>query len=270
MRIASTRNRKATMNEQLQQLERDGYTIFRDFLDCDTTARIREHMDSLLPPIAAREAEDVPRVHDLRHPIPGAIMAEIAAHPKLLEVARETLCANDLRLLEQVLIRTDPQNAAPGANGWHIDMAFLPQHSEARPRQTYFHMVHALNTVPQNGGATFIVPGSHHTTYAAAKKLGSVEALSELKKDPIGVAKIDVREAMEVCPDEGDLLVFNPMCLHSASPNRSETPRYVYFASFKDASAEYLDAHLKAANYNKGFPDSLRDNLPRELQSLLN
>ena len=256
------------MNNQLQQLERDGYTVFHDFLDLETTARIRQHMDSLLPPITPRD-EAGSHLHTLRHPIPGAIMAEILANPRLLELAKQTLHANDLRLLEQVLIRTDPQNAVSGANGWHIDMAFLPEHFEARPLQTYFHMVHALNTVPPSGGATTIVPGSHHKTYAAAQKLGSTEALKELRSDPIGVAEIDLSEAIEVCPQEGDLLVFNPMCLHSASPNVSDVPRYVYFASFKDTSAEYLDEFLKATNYQAGFPDSLRDNLPHELQSLL-
>lgn len=257
------------MNEQLQQLERDGYTVFRGFLNRDETARIRQHMDSLLPPVASKDAKDAARIHTLRHPIPGAIMADILANPRLLELARQSLYSDDLRLLEQVLIRTDPQDATPGATEWHIDMAFLPQHYEARPRQTYFHMVHALNTVPPSGGATTIIPGSHRATYAAAQKLGSTEKLEELKRDPVGVAEIDLQDAIEVCPAEGDLLVFNPMCLHSASKNVSDVSRYVYFSSFHDASAEYLADFLKATNYDKGFPDSLRDNLPRELQPLL-
>ena len=262
------------MNEQLQQLDRDGYAIFRGFLDRETTARIRQHMDSLLPPIEPKETQDAARTHVLRHPIPGAIMADILANPRLLELAQQSLHAQDLRLLEQVLIRTDPQQAAPGATQWHIDMAFLPQHYEARPRQTYFHMVHALNTVPPSGGATTIIPGSHRATYAAAQKLGSTEKLDELKRDPVGVADIDLTGAIEVCPEEGDLLVFNPMCLHSASRNVSDVSRYVYFASFYDASAEYLadflkDIYLKDANAGKGFPDSLRDNLPSDLKVLL-
>lgn len=258
-----------TMNAQLKQLESDGYAVFPSFLDIRTTARIRAHMDSLLPAVAPREEPDVKRLHDLRHPIPGAIMAEILSKPRLIELAQEILRANELRLLEQVLIRTDPQDAQANGMAWHIDMAFLPQHYRAAPRQTYFHMVHALNSVPSGGSATYIVPGSHHRTYAVARRLGSVEKLAALKNEPIDMAEIDLSEAVEVLPNEGDLLVFNPMCLHSPSPNTSHQPRYVYFASFMDSSAEYLRHHLLSTGYHHGFPDSLRDNLPCDLQSLL-
>lgn len=258
------------MQAQLDQLEHDGYTVIEGFLDCDMTARIREHMTSLLPDVAPKSDANAQRLHTLRHPIPGAIMAEIVANPRLLELARKTLHTNDLRLLEQVLIRTDPREGTPApASEWHIDMAFLPQHQAARPRQTYFHMVHALNTIPHGGGPTMIVPGSHHKTYAAAENLGSTEALETLKSDPIGVAGIDLNEAIEVLPKEGDLLIFNPMCLHSPSGNFSDSPRYVYFASFMDDSAIFLQEHLKAVNYERAFPDSLRDNLPANLHSLV-
>ena len=259
------------MTENLEQLERDGYTIFPKFLDKQTTARIRQHMDSLLPPVEARDEEHALRLHSLRHPIPGAIMADILNNPRLLELAQTILHAENLKLLEQVLIRTDPREASlgqTGATGWHLDMAFLPEHYEARPRQTYFHMVHALNNVAPGGGGTTVVPGSHHKAYAAAKKRG-LEGLAQLKKNPIEVAEIDLDEAVELQPQEGDLLVFNPMCLHSASANVSSQPRYVYFASFMDSSARFLQDHLKSVNYQRAFPDEMRDNLPAHLKPLL-
>jgi hypothetical protein len=79
-----------------------------------------------------------------------------------------------------------------------------------------------------------------------------------------------VSQAVEVTPGEGDLLVFNPMCLHSPSPNTGKESRYVYFVSFLDSSAAYLRHHLQSTGYHHGFPDSLRDNLPHHLQTLLN
>jgi ectoine hydroxylase-related dioxygenase (phytanoyl-CoA dioxygenase family) len=257
------------MQSPFEQLETEGYAVFPGFLDRGTARRIREHMDSLLPPVAPRDDATVPRVNTLRHPIPGAIMAEILANPRLLELAGELLRAQHLRLLEQVLIRTDPGPAAAGAGGWHIDMAFLPAQYRAVPRQTYYHMVHSLNDVPRNGGAFMIVPGSHLATYAAAERLGSLEALAPLKADPINVAGIELAGAIEVTPAEGDLLVFNPMALHSASNNVSDCSRYVYFASFMDASADYLQGQVRADRHWKGFPDSLREGLPAELSDLL-
>lgn len=259
------------MQEELDKIERDGYAIFRNFLDTETTARIRAHMDSLLPPPEPRDDAHARRIFELRHPIPGAIMADIASNPQLIKLARRLLHADDLKLLEQVLIRTDPRDAdlAPtGAHGWHIDMAFMPEHFNARPRQTYFHMVHALNNVAPGGGGTTIVPGSHRMTYAAAERLG-VGRLGELKSDPAEVAGIDLNDAIELNPQEGDLLVFNPMCLHSASSNTSAESRYVYFASFYDSTARFLMDHLESVNYQRAFPESMTEELPDELRSLV-
>lgn len=260
------------MQAQLEQIERDGYAIFPKFLDKTETARIRAHMDSLLPPPEPRDDAHARRLFELRHPIPGAIMADILNNPRLLDLAAALLEAEDLQLLEQVLIRTDPRDAAlapTGATGWHIDMAFMPEHFNARPRQTYYHMVHILNDVAPGGGGTTVVPGSHHKTYAAAARLGR-ERLGELKSEPAAAAGIDLGEAMELSPGEGDLLVFNPMCLHSASANVSDQSRYVYFASFMDDSAKFLKDHLISVNYRRAFPDEMRAHLPAELQPVLN
>lgn len=258
------------MQTQLEQLETQGYIVVPEFLNRDTTARIRAHMDSLLPPVLPKDDPTAGGLHTLRHPIPGDIMPELAANPNLIELAKQILYSSDLRLLEQVLIRTDPKGGIPTpASGWHVDMAFLPEHYNARPRQTYYHMVHALNDVTPSAGATTIIPGSHHKTYAAAAKLGSTEALAELKSDPINVANIDLNDAIEILPREGDLLIFDPMCLHSPSANLSDSPRYVYFASFTDVSATYLMDFLKATNYERGFSNSFRESLPSHLQSLV-
>jgi ectoine hydroxylase-related dioxygenase (phytanoyl-CoA dioxygenase family) len=255
--------------ERLNQLEEVGYTVLPGFLDRGVTARLRAHIDSLAPPIQPATEEGVRRLHDLRHPIPGSIMVEVLNNPELLALARELLRADDLRLLEQVLIRTDPKPPPYGPSGWHVDMAFFPRQYQATPRQTYFHMVHALSTVPPGGGAFMIVPGSHHQTYAASAKMDTAEQLRELRADPVRVAEVDVSRGIEVLPEEGDLLIFNPMALHCASGNASDRPRYVYFASFFDTTATELWEHLREINYRGPFPDSLREALPKPLHSLL-
>jgi ectoine hydroxylase-related dioxygenase (phytanoyl-CoA dioxygenase family) len=274
------------------QLEEDGYTVVPGFMDRETTSRIRRHIDSLLPPVGAPR-QDPKRWHSvLRHPIPGAIMAELVNNPALLALARQCLRPRDLRLLEQVLIRSDPRPPPHGPTGWHVDWTFLPCHYEAVPRQTYFHMVHCLNTVPPGGAAFMIVPGSQRLAYKLTAELNAelssdepsaesstavkaatsariAEELGRFKRDPAGVAGIDTDQGIEICPQEGDLLVFNPMALHSASGNATQEPRYVYFASFFDATAVELRDELRRTKYRDGFPDSLRQNLPEELLPLL-
>jgi ectoine hydroxylase-related dioxygenase (phytanoyl-CoA dioxygenase family) len=201
-------------------------------------------------------------------------MARLASRPALVSLAADLLYTReptDLRLLEQVLIRTDPGPSPAGPTGWHVDMAFFADEYESRPRRTYYHMVHACSTVRSGGGAFMIVPGSHHRTYAATSTLSRTDdALEAFKSDVVAQTGCDpVRDGIEVCPDEGDLLVFNPMCVHSASRNVRTEPRYVYFASFFDASAKWLWDRLDRIGYRSGFPDSLREGLPSTLARLL-
>ena len=252
-----------------EQLDQEGYTTIPDFLNQQTTRSIRRHIDTLLPPDDT-PPEDRKRWHAvLRHPIPGAIMAELIDHPPIRILATQLLQSQELRLLEQVLIRSDPKPPPHGPSDWHVDWTFLPRNYEAVPHQTYFHMVHALNTVPPGGGAFMIVPGSHHLTYAASAKINTAEDLAQLKRDPVGVAGIDTSKGIEICPNEGDLLIFNPMALHSASGNATDQPRYVYFTSYFDTSATELWNALRETKYRDGFPDELREQLPEELRPLL-
>lgn len=255
------------------QLDELGYTVFPAFLDLDTTRRVREHTDSLLPPILpADEQPEQNRIRTLRHPIPGAIMAELAGRPQLIDLAMKLLRIKtraNLRLLEQVLIRTDPKPPPHGAGGWHVDMAFWRREYDADPRQTYYHMVHACSTVKPGGGAFMIVPGSHHQTFAYTETIKDLAGLADFRNHAEKLSGVDTGKAIEVPASEGDLIVFNPMALHSASGNKSDTPRYVYFASFMDASAKRLDEELDRTKYRDNFPTWLRDGLPAELRSML-
>jgi hypothetical protein len=257
--------------KHLDQLETEGYTVLPGFLTRDLTAALREHIDCLAPPVAPPDLPGAKRIHDIRHPIPGALMARLIT-PELLAVAQAVLRVPEiarLRLLEQVLIRTDPKPPPHGPVGWHVDWAFSPAEFAATPRQTYFHMVHAANTVEPGGAAFLIVPGSHHQTYAVTARLQTEEELEAFRRQPVEMAGVRLAEAVEVCVQEGDLIIFNPMAIHSASGNARATPRYVYFASFFDVSAQRLHDRLKAIQYQKGFSDDLRAGLPMTLRTLL-
>lgn len=258
----------------LEQLDELGYAIVPDFLNLHSTSRLRAHMDALAGPVFQADEPAEKRIHDLRHPIPGQIMADMVT-PQLLELATEMLHADELRLTEQVLIRTDPWLGERGATGWHIDMALYPRHLSATPRQIYVQMVHALSKVESGGGAVMLVPGSHHKTYAASARLSYPKEHFEMidqdgfKAEIIRTAGVDTGTAIEVLPNEGDLILFHPMCVHSASRNTSRRARYVMFMSFFDVTAVELNARLNQIQYRNIFPDSLRQALPAHLRCLL-
>ena len=96
------------VNLDIDQLEQQGYTLVSGFLDAQMTRRVRQHIDSLIPSSNAQEGSKRWRFV-LRHPIPGSIMANLVNNPALFELANQCLQPCELRLLEQVLIRSDPQ-----------------------------------------------------------------------------------------------------------------------------------------------------------------
>lgn len=263
------------IQQTLAHLDDQGYVVVKDFLGRETTAAIRKYIDEILPPRQPKELPDLPRVHIARHPITGSIMPGLASRVELLELARATLRIpasekfDTMRMLEQVLIRTDPGPLKPGPTGWHVDMAFWPDQYESTPRRTYYHMVHACNTVPPGGGAFTILPGSHKLTYAATARARTKEELQAFKKNPIGVAGLDASKCIEVLAQEGDLIIFNPMCLHSASANVSDVSRYVYFASFHHVTATWLREALVEMKYEVPFPPGFKEALPAHARHLL-
>ena len=87
--------------------------------------------------------------------------------------------------------------------------------------------------------------------------------------NPFEVSGVDPKDGIEVCADDGDLLIFNAMCLHGSSRNRTQQPRYVYFTSFYDPSATWLVDFCRSTYYRDDFPDTLRDGLAPELRSTL-
>ena len=252
---------------RLQELESQGYTVFPDYLDHDTTAAIRAHIDSLVGPIVS--ADHTAARHALRHPISGAIMSRLVNNPATLELAATLIKSHDLRLREQVFIRSDPSPPPYQAPQWHIDAAFCRAEFEARPRQVYYQMLHCCSAVSAGGAAFMIVPGSHRLSLEASDNAERERGRQPIQNHTALVPEANDDDGIEVCANDGDLIVFNPLCYHASSPNQTDRPRYVYFTSFYHPSAARLVELVRRTKYRDNFPDSLRQGLPPELQSLL-
>ena len=255
----------ADLDTRLEELENQGYTVFPSYLDRATTAAVRDHVDRLAGPVTYPPQNG--ERHDLRHPIAGEIMPRLASNPTTLALAESLIGAKDLRMREQVLIRTDPAPPPYKTITWHIDAAFCRAEFAARPRQVYYQMLHYCSTVAPGGAAVMIVPGSHQRSLEAIDAAGSAQ--NSIHNHTTAAPEVQDGEGVEICGDDGDLIVFNPLCCHAASPNRTQQPRYVYFTSFYHPSATRLVELVRRTKYRDDFPDSLRQGLPSDLQPLL-
>ena len=113
-----------------------------------------------------------------------------------------------------------------------------------------------------------IVPGSHRLSLEASDDAEGEDSRQSIQQHTAAVTGAN-DDGVEICVSDGDLIVFNPLCYHAASPNQTEQPRYVYFTSFYHPSATRLVELLRRTQYRDNFPDSLRQGLAPELQALL-
>ena len=259
----STHPALADLDTRLEELAEQGYTIFPQYLDRQTTAAVRAHVDSLVGPVAAVPANQARR--DLRHPIPGAIMAQLANNPTTLDLAARLIGSTQLRMREQVLIRSDPSPPPYEPVRWHIDAAFNRREFATSPKQVYYQMLHCCSRVAPGGAAFHIVPGSHKISLADE----SLQKQPTIDGQTVSMPHLAAEDGVEICAEDGDLVVFNPLCYHAASPNRTQRARYVLFTSFYHPSAARLVELVRRTKYRDNFPDSLRRGLPVHLRALL-
>jgi ectoine hydroxylase-related dioxygenase (phytanoyl-CoA dioxygenase family) len=121
-----------------------------------------------------------------------------------------------------------------------MDQAFLPKHYEGAPRSMYYHCMLALSPVLSGGAPFLAVPGSYQhalslTGALSAEEQRAFEADYSTHADASGAKlynAIATEPHVEVLLDEGDLLVQDPMLMHSASSNAGAIPsRYTLFTT---------------------------------------
>ncbi|HZO88368.1 MAG TPA: phytanoyl-CoA dioxygenase family protein [Chthonomonadaceae bacterium] len=257
----------------LRELDEQGFTLLPGFVDRETTAAIRAFIDETLragyTPLSDRGST---RFHyRICHPIEAPIAAQPASDRRILDIAARCLRAENLRLRQQMFMLTlpcgDPPPSVP--DGWHIDIPFLPTEWQATPSQIFIQFFYYCSPVRPGGAATMAVPGSHKLTYAAAADLcRTEEGRRAFTRDPAGLASVDTSQGIEVLAEEGDVLIFNPMLVHSGSKNVTQQPRYAFHCSFHDHSSDRV-RRLPAPVFYDTFPASMEAAMPADLRPLL-
>lgn len=257
----------------LEELEELGYTLLPRFIDKETTADIRRFIDDS---IANKRYSGAERGSSTFHyrvcsPIEHPIAAQLASDRRILEVAAKSLRAEHLRLRQQMFMLTNPCGALPPskADGWHIDTPFTTAEWRATPSKVFIQFFYYCSPVKSGGAATMVVPRSHKLTYPAADAiLGTDDGYNTFWRNTAELAQIDLSQAQEVIVDEGDVLIFNPMTLHTGSNNVTDAPRYAFHCSFYDQSSEKVRSLPRPTFYDI-FSESMIAQMPLDLLPLL-
>jgi ectoine hydroxylase-related dioxygenase (phytanoyl-CoA dioxygenase family) len=196
--------------EQKEQLDRDGYLIFRTLLDDEVLGQLRCRLEELW----AEEGEqagsenylerNTRRLANLANK--GEIFRELMVHPLVLEAAGRVL-AGRVRLTMM-----NARDALPFAD------PKMPYHCDTdqggKPDEKGYlagTAVWMLDPFTRQNGATRLVPGSHRSGRVPK------EVLSDL------YAEHPDEMVIEGWP--GDVLFFNGHCWHTGGANHTASPR---------------------------------------------
>jgi ectoine hydroxylase-related dioxygenase (phytanoyl-CoA dioxygenase family) len=259
---------ESTSATNVAEIESQGFTMIPGFVDRAITAQVRETIDRAIADGRPGDTGTTPLLYRIMHPFDAPVMRTLAADARLAEVARQALRAEHLRLRQQMFMKTTRaaqlKPPRPVAGG-HVDSPFLPRERDATPRQTYMQFFVYCSDVAHDGGSVYVSPGSHKLAYDAFGKSGK-DADREFYAPPwVGTLKLP--PFIEVTGGEGDLIVFDPMCVHTGSDNRLDAPRYVYHCSYHDASATWIERNRK--ELCDPFPPSLIAAMPEDMRSLV-
>jgi ectoine hydroxylase-related dioxygenase (phytanoyl-CoA dioxygenase family) len=199
------------MNEQQrQQLDEQGYLIFRNILSPEQIEIILSCLEELWAIEGEQAGEEnyiepgVRRLANLANK--GKIFRELYAHPQVLEVV-EAVMGNDIRA-SMVNARDVPPHTG-------VRMSFHMDSDKGRVRDEKGYnaatAIWMLDEFSVANGATAFVPGTH--------------LLGKSPKEVLTDLNASHPDEIVIEGQPGDLLVFNGHCWHAGRPNETDGHR---------------------------------------------
>jgi ectoine hydroxylase-related dioxygenase (phytanoyl-CoA dioxygenase family) len=197
--------------------EAQGYLVVPDVLTGDELARVRRaageaerrwRADPSLPGVRRHDLEQVLGIMEY-----DPVLFELLEQPRIFPLVRELL-GPDLMMLDHDYFMTPPGAEIPW--GWHHDFD-LPGvfHSRSRLMVKVFYV---LEDVPDDGGATLVLPGSHR--FPPGLDPGNAELPEELPG------------AVKMALPAGSAYLITARTYHSAGTNRSDRYRHLLIYTY--------------------------------------
>lgn len=241
------------LDAHARAIDRDGYTVIRDFLPAPALAEVRRVLGFYLGSHGGRnnfEGYATERVYTLV--ARGRIFWDIVTDPRILALCARYLLPNFLLTASQAIEIRPGETPQP----FHADDVF---YTVPRPRPMIsLSTIVAVDAFTAENGGTEVVPGSHLWDDA---RLASF--IDEITADaPEGQAPIAAL-ARPVEMPAGACVVFSGTLVHRGGANRAATPRLAF-------SNQYCQPWgRQQENFPLSVPVEVARQMPPVLQSLL-
>jgi len=234
-------------------IDRDGYTIIRDFLSPDDLAEVRRVLDLYLGDRAGRNNFEGYRTERLYTLVARArIFWKIALDPRVMALCERYFLPNFLLTASQAIHISPGETPQP----FHADDQF---YTVPRPRpMVSLSTIVAVDAFTAENGGTEIVPGSH--TWSDAEVGHLATQISE--EEPRGQESFAARARAVEMP-AGGCVVFAGTLVHRGGANRSTAPRCAFSNQYCQPWARQQE------NFTLAVPVEVARQMPARLQELL-
>ncbi len=224
--------------QHLYALDVSGYTIIPHQVSEDDLNELRETSDRALNAVDEAMAAGAKLAHTAGNPYyKGVRCLYCWSETALRLLEHETLHALSTRIFGTfALTDLGVLSALPAPEGhaastsWHRDFDAF-KHGSPVPHYIWFFL--CLDDVSPENGATIFVPGSHRRSAFAEPSLGKLWNNDDFSAFPSRV---------QPSAKAGDLIVLNPMLLHTSGHNRTARPRrLVNIGVGHEAAAPFMD-----------------------------
>jgi hypothetical protein len=168
----------------------------------DAEARWRRN-----PELPGSRLAEFPEIEGIMEYHPG--LGDLVEHPRVFPLVHEVV-GPDIALIDHAYYITPPGGVVRG-HAWHTDVG-KRIHGVYQPRSVLMvRAMFALEDVGEDGGATLVLPGSHHYP------------------EEVALPRVEIPEEMPCCVRmtcaAGDAYFYNGNLLHCPGNNRSRVTR---------------------------------------------
>jgi ectoine hydroxylase-related dioxygenase (phytanoyl-CoA dioxygenase family) len=203
--------------EQESFFDTNGYLVVPDALSPGELAAAREaaaaaearwRADLSLPGVRRPDLEQVLGIMEY-----GPVLADLLEHPRIFPLVRRLL-GPAVMMLDHDYFMTPPGAEIPF--GWHFDFG-MPAVDHPRSR-LMVKVFYVLEDVPEDGGATLVLPGSHRAPSGAEMPNAEVPE--------------DLPGAVKMALPAGSAYLITGRTYHSAGNNRSDRYRHLLIYTY--------------------------------------
>lgn len=214
------------MNQQeLEQYERDGYTVLESFFPLDEVAGMNEVLDELEQTNKLKNSWQGDHGITLKLATLSPKTKAFCEDERVLQVL-EDIVYPGIAIYSSKLVNKLPQSDT--ICHWHQDDAYYSQVGESKVRMSTWIPLQDATT---ENGCLWVVPGSHKLGLQPfrAQETGTCR-LGLIKEE------VDLSKAIPLEVKAGSLVLFSALLWHGSYGNRTDTVRRAFIVSYQEAT----------------------------------